>query len=104
MSAVILKILSAGAIYALINLGTANNINEALQLKNDKIRQVVNKDIVMACTALAPVYDSKGSGEYTFICDKDPEEDNGAPPPLDTTKGAGRRKSRKNRKSRRNRK
>ena len=37
MSAVILRILSAGAVYALINLGYANNVNEAFRLKNDKI-------------------------------------------------------------------
>ena len=79
-------------------------ISSELYLKNDKIGQVANKDIVMACTALMPVYDSKGSGTFTFTCDKDPVEDTGAPPPLDTTKGAGRRKSKKNKKSRRNRK
>jgi len=104
MARVILNILAFGIGYATIYLGPANNMKEAIDLKNDKIGQVANKDIVMACTALMPVYDSKGSGTFTFTCDKDPVEDTGAPPPLDTTKGAGRRKSRKNRKSRRNRK
>ena len=40
MSAVILKILSAGIVYAFINLGTANNLNDAFRLKNDKIEQI----------------------------------------------------------------
>jgi hypothetical protein len=37
MSAVILRILSAGAVYALINLGYANNVNDAFRLKNEKL-------------------------------------------------------------------
>jgi hypothetical protein len=97
MSAVILRILSAGAVYALINLGYANNLDEAFQLKNDKIGQVANKEIVDACTSLVPKYDSKGTGTFTFTCDT-------APPPQDTKTGGVRRKSRRNRKSRKSRK
>lgn len=97
MSVVILRILSAGAVYALINLGYANNLNEAFQLKNDKIGQVANKEIVDACTSLVPKYDSKGTGTFTFTCDT-------APPPQDTKTGGVRRKSRRNRKSRKSRK
>jgi hypothetical protein len=104
MSVVVLKILSAGVLYALINLGKANDMKEAFQLKNDKIGQVANPEIVMACTALMPEFSTKGNGEYTFTCDMNPVEDTGAPPPLDTTKGAGRRKSRRNRKTRKIRK
>jgi hypothetical protein len=97
MSAVILRILSAGAVYALINLGYANNVNEAFRLKNDKIGRVANEEIVAACTSLMPVYDSKGTGTFTFTCDT-------APPPQDTKTGGVRRKSRRNRKSRKSRK
>jgi hypothetical protein len=97
MSAVILRILSAGAVYALINLGYANNLNEAFRLKNDKIGQVANEEIVAACTSLMPVYDSKGTGTFTFTCDT-------APPPQDTKTGGVRRKSRRDRKSRKSRK
>ena len=104
MSAVILRILSAGAVYALINLGYANNLDEAFQLKNDKIGQVANKEIVDACTSLVPKYDSKGSGTFTFTCDKDPEQDMSAPPLKETKTGGVRRKSRRNRKSRKFRK
>ena len=104
MSAVILRILSAGAVYALINLGYANNLNEAFRLKNDKIGQVANEEIVAACTSLMPVYDSKGTGTFTFTCDKDPVEDMGAPPLKEKKTGGVRRKSRRNRKSRKFRK
>jgi len=104
MSVVILRILSAGAVYALINLGYANNLNDAFRLKNEKIGQVANPEIVAACTSLMPVFDSKGSGTFTFTCDKDPVEDMGAPPPQDTKTGGVRRKSRRNRKSRKSRK
>ena len=97
MSAVILRILSAGAVYALINLGYANNVNEAFRLKNDKIGQVANEEIVAACTSLMPEYDSKGTGTFTFTCDT-------APPPQDRKTGGVRRKSRRNRKSRKFRK
>ena len=97
MSAVILRILSAGAVYALINLGYANNVNDAFQLKNEKIGQVANPEIVEACTSLMPVFDSKGSGTFTFTCDT-------APPLKDTKSGGVRRKSRRNRKSRKFRK
>ena len=101
MSVVILRILSAGAVYALINLGYANNVNEAFKLKNEKIGQVANPEIVEACTSLMPVFDSKGSGTFTFTCDIDPV----AAPPLKETKTGGvRRKSRRNRKSRKSRK
>ena len=71
MSVVILRILSAGAVYALINLGYANNLNDAFRLKNEKIGQVANPEIVAACTSLMPVFDSKGSGTFTFTCDTD---------------------------------
>jgi hypothetical protein len=103
MSAVVLKIFSAGVLYALINLGTANNVNDAFRLKNDKIGQVANQEIVAACTSLMPVFDSKGTGTFTFTCDKDPEEDMSAPP-LGIKTGGVRRKSRRNRKSRKSRK
>jgi len=103
MSAVVLKIFSAGILYAFINLGTANNLNDAFRLKNEKIGQVANPEIVAACTSLMPVYDSKGTGTFTFTCDKDPEEDMSAPP-LEIKKGGVRRKSRRNRKSRKFRK
>lgn len=103
MSAVVLKIFSAGVLYALINLGYANNVNDAFRLKNEKIGQVANPEIVAACTSLMPVFDSKGSGTFTFTCDKDPEEDMSAPP-LKETKTGGRKKSRRNRKSRKSRK
>ena len=97
MSAVVLKIFSAGFLYALINLGYANNANEAFQLKNEKIGQVANQEIVSACTSLMPTFDPKGSGTFTFTCDTDP--------PLKETKTGGvRRKSRRNRKSRKSRK
>ena len=97
MSAVVLKIFSAGVIYAWINLGYANNANEAFQLKNDKIGQVANQEIVAACTSLMPAFDPKGSGTFTFTCD--------TTPPLKETKTGGvRRKSRRNRKSRKSRK
>ena len=104
MSAVVLKIFSAGVIYAWINLGYANNANEAFQLKNDKIGQVANQEIVAACTSLMPAFDPKGSGTFTFTCDKDPEEDMSAPPLKETKTGGVRRKSRRNRKSRKSRK
>ena len=97
MSAVVLKIFSAGVLYALINLGYANNVNDAFRLKNEKIGQVANPEIVEACTSLMPVFDSKGSGTFTFTCDT-------APPPQDTKTGGVRRKSRRNRKSRKSRK
>ena len=100
MSVVILRILSAGAVYALINLGYANNVNEAFKLKNEKIGQVANPEIVEACTSLMPVFDSKGSGTFTFTCDTDPV----AAPPLKEIKTGGRKKSRRNRKSRKSRK
>ena len=101
MSVVILRILSAGAVYALINLGYANNVNEAFKLINEKIGQVANPEIVEACTSSLPVFDSKGSGTFTFTCDIDPV----AAPPLKETKTGGvRRKSRRNRKSRKSRK
>jgi hypothetical protein len=100
MSAVVLKIFSAGVLYALINLGYANNVNEAFQLKNEKIGQVANPEIVAACTSLMPVFDSKGTGTFTFTCDKDPV----AAPPVKEIKTGGRRKSRRNRKSRKSRK
>jgi hypothetical protein len=51
-----------------------------------------------------PVYDSKGTGTFTFTCDKDPEEDMSAPPLEIIKKGGVRRKSRRNRKSRKFRK
>jgi hypothetical protein len=101
MSAVILKILSAGIVYAFINLGTANNVNDAFRLKNDKIEQVANPEIVAACTSLMPLFDSKGSGTFTFTCDIDPVA---APPVKETKTGGVRRKSRRNRKSRKSRK
>jgi hypothetical protein len=104
MSAVVLKIFSAGVLYALINLGYANNVNEAFRLKNEKIGQVANPEIVAACTSLMPVFDSKGTGTFTFTCDKDPEEDMSAPPLKETKTGGVRRKSRRNRKSRKSRK
>jgi len=97
MSAVILRILSAGVVYALINLGYANNVNDAFRLKNEKIGQVANQEIVDACTSLMPVFDSKGSGTFTFTCDT-------APPLQDPKQEAGRRKTRRNRKSRKFRK
>ena len=100
MSVVILRILSAGAVYALINLGYANNVNEAFKLINEKIGQVANPEIVEACTSSLPVFDSKGSGTFTFTCDTDPV----AAPPLKEIKTGGRKKSRRNRKSRKSRK
>ena len=100
MSAVVLKIFSAGVIYAWINLGYANNANEAFQLKNDKIGQVANQEIVAACTSLMPAFDPKGSGTFTFTCDTNPV----AAPPLKEIKTGGRKKSRRNRKSRKSRK
>ena len=103
MYVVILRIFSAGAVYALINLGYANNVNDAFRLKNEKIGQVANQEIVDACSSLMPVFDSKGSGTFTFTCDIDPEEDMSAPP-LEIKKGGVRRKSRRNRKSRKFRK
>ncbi len=107
MSAVVLKIFSAGVLYALINLGTANNLNDAFRLKNEKIGQVANPEIVAACTSLMPVFDSKGSGTFTFTCDKDPVEvllPPAPPPPVFVPSGGVRRKSRRNRKSRKFRK
>jgi hypothetical protein len=104
MSAVVLKIFSAGILYAFINLGTANNLNDAFRLKNEKIGKVANPEIVAACTSLMPVFDSKGSGTFTFTCDKDPVEDMGAPPLKEKKTGGVRRKSRRNRKSRKFRK
>jgi len=101
MSVVILRILSAGVVYALINLGYANNVNEAFRLKNEKIGQVANPEIVAACTSLMPEFDSKGSGTFTFTCDKDPVA---APPVKEIRTGGVRRKSRRNRKSRKFRK
>ena len=79
-------------------------------MKNDKIEQVANKEIVEACTSLMPVFDSKGSGTFTFTCDKDPDAIVGPPtaeaiPPSKEIKTGGvRRKSRRNRKSRKSRK
>jgi hypothetical protein len=88
--AVFLKILSAGAVYAIINLGDTTDVNGAFELYNKKVGQVLDEQIIESCSNKLPVFDPKGDGSYTFTCDIDP------------TKGG--KKSRKSRKTRRTRK
>ena len=96
MAAVFLTILSAGAIYTIVNLGTTTNgAHGAFDLLNDKLEQVLNPEIIESCSNELPHYDAKGSGTFTFTCNIN------LPQP---TKEKGGRKSRKSRKSRKNRK
>lgn len=112
MAAVVLTILSAGVVYTTMILGRANNVNEAFNVKNDKIEQVANPEIVKACSSLMPVYNSKGEGEYTFTCDINPKPTSSSSGYSKSDKGeytkeiGGKksRKTRRNRKSRRFRK
>ena len=96
MAAVFLTILSAGAIYTIVNLGTTTNgAHGAYALLNDKLEQVLNPEIIESCSNGLPHYDSKGAGTFTFTCNIN------LPQP---TNEKGGRKSRKSRKSRKNRK
>ena len=93
MSAVILQILSASAIYAIINLGSANDANGAFKLYNEKIGQVLDEKIIESCSNKIPKFDAKGEGSYIFTCNIEP-----------TKGGKKSRKTRRTRKSRRFRK
>ena len=90
LHAVFLKILSAGVVYAIINLGGATDVNGAFKLYNEKVEQVLDAKIIDSCSNKLPEYDPKGDGSYTFTCD------------IGSTKGG--KKSRKSRKTRRTRK
>ena len=97
MAAVFLTILSAGAIYTIVNLGTTTNgAHGAFDLLNDKLEQVLNPEIIESCSNELPHYDSKGAGSFTFTCNINL--------PQPTTEKIGGRKSRKSKKSRKNRK
>ena len=104
MAAVVLTILSAGVVYTTMILGRANNVNEAFNVKNDKIEQVANPEIVKACSSLMPVYNPKGQGEYTFTCDINPKPTSSSSGYSKEIGGRKSRKTRRNRKSRRFRK
>ena len=90
---VILKILSAGAIYTIINLGSAADTDGAFKLYNEKIVQVLDEKIIESCSNKIPKFDAKGEGSYTFTCNIEP-----------TKGGKKSRKTRRTRKSRRFRK
>ena len=88
--AVFLKILSAGAFYAIIDLGKTTDLDGAFKLYNEKVGQVLDEKIIESCSNKLPEFDPKGDGSYTFTCD------------ISSTKGG--KKSRKSRKTRRTRK
>ena len=51
MAAVFLTILSAGAIYTIVNLGTTTNgAHGAFDLLNEKLEQVLNPEIIESCS------------------------------------------------------